>query len=736
MARIRDLIHEIHRRSLWQVLSIYLVGSWVAIQVVSTLTRTLGLPDWFPPMAVVLLLVGLPIVLATAFVQEGGPGGGEHGEPADGPGDAAGAAAPLRTEEDRGDGSPDGPRSGSGGAADPAGAGTAPPPGVGPLRRHLTWRNAALGGLAGFALWGIVAAGWLVVKGPPESDAAAFLEREHPVRLVVLSFENLGSAQDEYFADGMTEEITARLASLDGLGLIGRTTALKFRDSERSVAEIGQELRVDYVLEGTVRWSRREDAEDRVRVTPQLIRVSDETHVWAEVYEEPLTDVFAVQTDIARKVVNALDVTLLEPERQAMGDRPTDDLEAYDHYLRALDYATHGWTESDLRVAANTLQQAVRLDSTFASAWALLSRVHSHAYWFGYDPTPERAEAARRTAERALRTRPDLATAHLARGLYRYRIHRDYEGAIEHLKRARELQPGNPEIWDAMAAVRRRQGDFEEAVELYRRTVSLDPKSPDAVHSLGSSLFYLRRMDEAARLFHRAVQLRPDWGHVRVYRAWTALARGAAEEARQELERAWVIVQPSPVISSVDDMQPWRLFRVLYRDEPAAGRMPASFFGADSASHHLARAELAELAGDSAVARVHFDSLRSLARSRLEDDPGEALSHSHLALAEAGLGRHEAGLAEARRALELLPPDRDALWGMTMLTNLAWVQVRAGRRAEALESLDRLLRLPSGLTPAWVEIDPLWTPLRENPRYREILEAARRRAAGGEGTAG
>ncbi|MGD2216974.1 MAG: hypothetical protein PVJ64_09460 [Gemmatimonadales bacterium] len=293
MSRLKRLIHEIHRRSLWQVLLIYCGAALVAYQAVQALTEGLGLPEWFPAFAVVLFIVGLPIVLATASVREA----------------AAAAQAPI---EPATEGEP--ARVG----VDAAVRGKAVD-----RRRLLTVRNAALAFMGALALWGVVATGWLLFeeRTAPESVESAALNRK---MLVVLPFENLGEQEDEYFADGITEEITSRLAEMSGLGVIGRTSAVQYKDAQVPIRQIGEELGVEFVLEGTVRWEKSPQSESRVRVTPQLIRVSDATHLWTNRYDAQLAGVFQIQSDIAQQVARALEITLLEPERRALEAAPTE----------------------------------------------------------------------------------------------------------------------------------------------------------------------------------------------------------------------------------------------------------------------------------------------------------------------------------------------------------------------------------------------------------------------------
>jgi serine/threonine-protein kinase len=291
-------------------------------------------------------------------------------------------------------------------------------------------------------------------------------EPEGPPRLVVLPFENLGSPDDERFADGLTDEITSRLSNLSGLFVISRTSATQYKDHEMTLPEIGAELSVDYVLEGTVQVDRAPDGVDQLRIIPQLIRVSDDAHLWSEpsTVELAAGDIFRVQEEIAERLAGALDVTLLEPERQRLAARPTDNLEAYDYYLRGNDYFRRSYAEQDHQIAIQMYQNAVDLDPDFALAYARLSIVHSQVWFIFYDRTQERLAMAREAVDRALRIDPDLPEAHEALGYYHYYGHLDYEPALAEFAIARKSQPNSSDLFAATGYVQRRQGRMVQAL--------------------------------------------------------------------------------------------------------------------------------------------------------------------------------------------------------------------------------------------------------------------------------
>lgn len=269
-----------------------------------------------------------------------------------------------------------------------------------------------------------IIAAWLVNKKPS-------LPLSKEIRLVVLPFENLGPAEDEYFAAGITDAITARLATIHGLAVISRQSAMQYKKREKTAQQIANELRVDYILEGTVQRERPSDPNSRVRIIPQLIKASNDTHVWAQAYDNDMSEVFRVQSDLAERVAQALDITLVERERRALQSRPTENMEAYDYFLRGSEYRHRSEGENDCKIAIQMYERAVELDPKFALAYAQLSRSHAIMYWHYYDRTGERLGMAKKAVDRALQLAPDSPETHFALGHYYYHCQSDWDRALE-----------------------------------------------------------------------------------------------------------------------------------------------------------------------------------------------------------------------------------------------------------------------------------------------------------------
>ena len=333
--------------------------------------------------------------------------------------------------------------------------------------------------------------------------------------LAVLPFKNMGAAGDQYFADGLTEEITSRLAGISDLGVVSRTSTDPYKGSSKSIRQIGQELGVGYILEGSVRWEKSPDGSNKVRVTPQLIRVSDDRHLWADRYDSELADVFQVQSSIAERVTNAMNLALDPAEKRSINERPTTNTEAYDYYLRGIEYTNRGFGREDLHNSIQMFRRAIALDSGFAQAWARLSQERSSEYWFFYDRTEAALSEAEAAAGRSLQLRPDLPDGHVALGYFYYWGKLDYDRALQELATARERQPNNADLVFATAAVQRRQGRWPEAVANFEKAVQLNPRSSETIRNLSETYHLTRKYDLACATADRAISIGPDVAAVR-----------------------------------------------------------------------------------------------------------------------------------------------------------------------------------------------------------------------------
>ena len=461
-------------------------------------------------------------------------------------------------------------------------------------------------------------------------------------------------------------------------------------------------------------------------MTPQLIRVSDDAHLWTDRYTANLVpgEIFGIQEQIANQVAEALNVTLLEPERRRLAAQPTENLEAYDYYLRGDDYYRRSYEEQDVQISIQMYQKAVGLDADFALGYARLSIAHSMMWFMFYDRTQARLAMAKEAVDEALRRDPDLPQAHEALGWYHYYGHLDYERALAEFAIARKSQPNNSDLLDGIGSVQRRQGKTQEALANYIRASELDPRSAVAATNLAITYFLLRNPVEAERYYDRAIFLSPDRPDTYARKARelhlglegsTGKARAALEEARGAAE--------GPGITFT-----WVLLDMLDGDyQEALDRLAlvSSETLYEDRGVYLPKAqlyaELHGLLGNWQLARAYYDSTRSILASKIRERPDDGRYRSVLGIAYAGLGRKEDAIREGELAVELLPMGKDAWRGAFRVEDLARIYAMVGEYDAAIDQLESLLAVPSPMAVPWLRIHPVWNPLRDNPRFQALL---------------
>ncbi len=544
--------------------------------------------------------------------------------------------------------------------------------------------------------------------------------------LAVLPFENLGSADDEYFAAGITEEITARLATIKELGIISRTSAVHYAGTNKTVKQIGSELGVQYVLEGTVRWARTPGEASRVRITPQLIRVSDDTHLWSEPYDRVIEDIFQIQSDIAQNVVEHLGLTLLEKEHPAVEARPTANLDAYQAYLQGQYYAGQPhFASENWKKAIESYQRAVDLDPGFALAYAQLSGAHARLYYFRYDMSEDRRNSARAAIDKALELEPNAPEVHLAMGYFHLFAERNAEEAFKEFDIAARDLPDNAEVLEARADAFRQEGRWTEALDHYQRACQLDPRSAALHETLAETYWWCRRYPDALDEANKAIALAPDqmWPHLdKTFNYWSWKGEGGLKDARAALEDLGPGQDPDWVVWS------WFHQAALEKKyDEALGYLTAYpndwiriKIGACPKS--LLSAQVHELTGERERSRREYENAKDLLEREVQTHPDDPRYHSSLGVAYAALGRKADAIREGKRAVELLPTSKDAVYGIPYVIDLAQIYTIVGDEDAALGELDRLLSQPSWISPAWLEGDFRWARLRDNPRYKQLIE--------------
>ena len=607
---------------------------------------------------------------------------------------------------------------------------TAPPePGAAPVLPGLA-RSVRRGGLGlrrraavlALFLTSLLAGGWFVFRAQLGARSAEAVRT--PKRLVVLPFANLGPAEDEYFADGITEEIAARLAVVDPLRVIGRTSATRYKRTTKTIQEIGRELGVRYILEGAVRWEKSPNGQARVRVSPQLVSTADGTHLWAQVYDEPLDEIFRVQSDIAQKVVEALHVALLDPQRRTVEAVPTRNLQAYDYYLRGNDYARRGLEERVQRAVARLYEKAIELDSGFALAYAMLSRVHSRMYLLHHDHSEARLAKAKWAVDKALALQPDLPEAHHSLGTYYWIGRTDYDRALHEYAITEASRPNEYNLFVARAVLRGRQGKYPEALGDFAKAHELDPGSATLNSTYGETCELTRDFARAESLYDRAIALSPDGVRPYFYKAGLYLRRdGSTEKARAVLDEAQTVG-----LGDAPDVVFARVLLAIFdrRFDEAIARLSsgAPDVFADQ-QRFITRAHLyAQVYGlmrRRDLERAYYDSARRIVGARLRDQPDDSRLHSVLGVAYAGLGRTREAIQEGRRGVELRPISKDTYQGYYREWDLARIYVMVGDYDAAVDRLAYLVSIPGYLTPAWLRIDPTWDSLRGHPRFQRLV---------------
>ena len=587
------------------------------------------------------------------------------------------------------------------------------------------WRRLSGRRLAGFAVAALAVAVLIVAAFAGVFTRGFRASSEppggHRLMLAVLPFENLGRPEDETFTNGLAEEITSRLARVQGLGVISRTSANQYKETDKSLKQIGRELGVDYVLEGSVRW---EGSGGAIRVTPQLIRVSDDSHLWSERYDAKLANVFEVQATIAEQVARALDLTITGPERQALAARPTDNMEAYAYYLRGNDYLVGSWGEAKrLDIAMEMYGKAVELDPGFALAFARLSQVHSRFYASTNHGTDENLREAKTSAETALRLQPDLAEAHVALADYLYRGQKAYDEALRELSIADQLQPNSGEVAEAIGLVERRRGRLREAVTHLKRAAVLDPRSADIAADIGRIDWFLRAYPEAEQHLDRAIALAPDWVAPYAQKAWVYISwRGNVEEVRRVLEAA---IPQVGLGNLAGYLNPDAVF-FLPRDGPHAAafeELAPRDFDEDTALYALCKAEWYRQSGDSTLVRIYSDSARTQLESELRETRSLPWRRSFLGYAYAGLGRGADAVREGVEAEKMVPSSADPMQRAFVTFALARIYAFLGEEDAAIERLEYLMSIPSMVSAPLLRADPTWERLRGNARFQRLLEA-------------
>ena len=653
---------ELQRRKVYRVAAAYIIAAGFIIQIGSAVFPAWELPNWAFRWVVVLLLIGFPIALILAWAYDVTP---------------QGIRATKKTAAET----------------------------------HLR-RNMII----------------LIATGVIVSAAAGFFllprasARKIDKSIAVLPFQNLSDEKENaYFADGMQDDILTNLAKIGDLKVISRMSVMSYRgDGARNAREIGKALGVATLLEGSVRRMG-----NRVRVNVQLINANNDEHIWAEDYDRDLTDVFAIQTDLAQKIASALQAKLSPNEKARLDRPPTQNPDAYLLFVQAHDYANRTDMFRDTSLKAEPLfEQAIKLDPNFSLAFAGLSMVESWVY-HSFDPVPARREKARLNADEALRLQPDLPEGHLALGFSYYYGDRDYERALAEFDIAKRGLPNESQAYLAIGAIQRRQGKWAESTANLEKAAALDPKNTNVLMNLSFSYMAQRDFETADKILDRVIAASPQSFQARGLKGFVAA------QWKGDLSVAEKVFSSIPPETDPDGLMTLARFWVLrlQRKFPEALQVVQQFRGEALSNTTTApcpkaflEGELYLLQGDEAKARTALEHARVVSDQLLRAVPADPARHGQHGLILAALGRKQEAIAEGKRAVELLPESQDAFEGPKETAALAQIYASTGEIDEAFRLLDHLLVIPSALTVPMLKLDPAWDPLRKDPRFQALID--------------
>jgi serine/threonine-protein kinase len=539
--------------------------------------------------------------------------------------------------------------------------------------------------------------------------------------IAVLPFRNLSKEkEDAYFADGVQDEILTELARIAELKVISRTSTMQYKSGAlRNLRNIGQQLGVAHVLEGSV-----QRAGNRVRVNVQLINAENDEHMWAEDYDRELTDVFAIQTDLAQKIARELHAKLSPNEKARLDHPSTQNSDAYLLYIHAQDYVNRpGDFHDDCLKAEELFERAIKLDPNFAAAFAGLSKVESWMY-HTYEATPAHREKARLNADESLRLQPDLPEGHLALGFSYYYCDRDYERALAEFEIAQRGLPNEAQAYLAIGSIQRRQGRWTESTANLEKAAALDPKNVSILVNLAFSYIYLRNFERADKTLDRAVALAPQSVATLGPKAYLAIvSKGDLTKAQKQISSIPADVDPDGMVTGT---RSWVL--TLQRRFAEALAVVQKFPGETLSNNTglvpkaFLEGTIHLLQGDKQSSQKEFEQARVVSEQLLREAPEDPTTHAQHGLILAVLGRKQEAIAEGKRAVELLPESQDAVDGPQCTAALAQIYAWTGESNEAFGLIEHLLKVPNGLTVPGLKLDPVWDPLRGDPAFQKLCE--------------
>jgi TolB-like protein/phage shock protein PspC (stress-responsive transcriptional regulator) len=671
----KSFFGELKRRNVYKVAVAYIVAGWALCQGIAQVFPVFDVPNWIVRLIVCLIVIGFPIALIFAWAFEITPEGLKRAEEAD--------AMPLSAR---------------------------------PTNR--TWIYIIVVGaaisLALFFLGRYTAGTRTTSSGDRKSIA-------------VLPFASLSQDKsDAYFADGVQDQILTNLAKVSDLKVISHTSVRQYKTgAERNMREIGRQLGVAYIVEGSVQRAR-----DRLRINAELIDARTDNHIWAETYDRTAADLFAIQSELAQSIVAQLKAKLSPQQKAEIEERPTQDLVAFELYLQAKAIIDSYINATDVRAALlqalNSLDEAIKRDPNFVSAYCYAARANDLLFFFDLDPTPDRVSLAEAAVKAALRLRPDSAEAHFARADYYFRCLRDYDRAQEELAIARPGLPNSTPFFILSGYITRRRNHFLDAERDFSTAFALDPRNPNAYNLLADTYVLQRRFPEAVHVYDNVLAA-GEHDPIVLFRRASATFYGTCNSAplREILAKAPEMdvaggQTPARALLAMIDGNYAEAERVLtasprqdFQDIDFSFYYPKSWY----------QAMIARAKGDTAGATAAFRECREILAQRLSVKPEHARTIAVLAQVDAGLGEKDLAIREAQQAIDLMSISKDIYDGALVLEGLAQVYAWSGDRDRAIELLQKLVTMPGYINYGRLKLHPLWSPLRGDPRFEKIVNS-------------
>jgi TolB-like protein/Tfp pilus assembly protein PilF len=650
---------ELKRRKVYRVAIAYIVAGWALAQGLAQVLPVFEISNSAIRVVIALLLIGFPVALVLAWMFDVTPQGIK-------------ATPSLVT--------------------------------AGHRRRNI-WLLAGAGVIVS------VAAGFFVL---PRAVA-------HKIdkSIAVLPFENLSDEKENaYFADGIQDDILTNLSKIGDLKVISRTSVMPYRGKTQNLRDIGKTLGVANILEGSVRRSG-----NKVRVNVQLIDATNDQHLWAEDYDGDLSDVFKIQTDLATRIASALQAKLSPTEKAQMTQRPTENGEAYLAYIQAMNLFMPEESEK-LKQAEQLYQRALELDPNFALASARLSHLESWMF-HSIDPSVARRTKARTLAEQALKLQPNLPEAHLALGYCYYYGDLDYDRALSEFKIAQNGLPNDPDVLLSLGAIQRRKGQWAESTAYFEKAASVNPKVGWVLQNLGINYEAVRNYEAAEKIYDRGIEVAPTSFGLRGLKAKLAIAwKGDVSVAERMLANVPPDFDPEGMITE-GRIGVFILERKFAEALAVLQKINGDILHGENGSptsKGLLEGICYFFLNDKAKVRESMERARVFVEQQLRENPNDAGHHAQLGTIFAALGRKEDAILEGKRATELLPESKDAFDGPGMTIQLAQIYAWTGESDQALQLIEHSLTTPAGITAALLKLDPVWDPLRKDPRFQALID--------------